>query len=124
MSHKKHGQFTTSPEWARHLRPVLRRFFWKSERRAAREFARSEAGASADRLATGTVEELIHQIESWPPAESSAELWVPERLTLDGDPIAQDIAMAIVVDKLLKLNYFPDGFSANAGGRLNRYNRE
>lgn len=34
MSHKKHGQLTTSPEWARHLRPLLRRFLWKGERRA------------------------------------------------------------------------------------------
>jgi hypothetical protein len=124
MSHKKHGQLTTSPKWARHLRPLLRRFFWKGERRAEREFVRSEAGASADRLATGTVEELIHQVESWPPEASSAKLWVPERLTLDGDPIAQDIAMAIVGDKLLSLSYFPDGFSADAGGRLYRYNRE
>ena len=49
---------------------------------------------------------------------------MPERLTLDGDPIAQDIAMAIVVDKLLSLSYFPDGLSADAGGRLYRYNRE
>jgi len=74
MSHKKHGQLTTSPEWARHLRPLLRRFFWKGERRAEREFVRSEAGASADRLATGTVEELIHQVESWLPEASSAKL--------------------------------------------------
>ncbi len=40
MSHKKRGQLTTSPEWARHLRPLLRRFFWKGERRAEREALR------------------------------------------------------------------------------------
>jgi hypothetical protein len=45
MSHKKRGQLTTSPEWARHLRPLLRRFFWKGERRAERVLARSAGSA-------------------------------------------------------------------------------
>ena len=49
MSHKKRGQLTTSPEWARHLRPLLRRYFWKGERRAERELVRPEAQASAGR---------------------------------------------------------------------------
>ena len=124
MSHKKHGQLTTSPEWARHLRSLLRRFFWKGERRAERELVRADASAPADRIDTGTVEGLIQQVESWAPDASVAELWVPEHLTLHGNSVAQDIAMAIVVDKLLNLGYFPDGFSAGTGGRLYRYNRE
>ena len=124
MSHKKHGQLTTSPEWARHLRPLLRRFFWKGERRAERENLRSEAYEATDQLADGTVEDLIHQVESWSPDAVCAELWVPERLTLRGDPIAQDVAMTILTDKLLSLDYFPDGFSASLAGRLYRYNRE
>jgi hypothetical protein len=41
MAHKKRGQLTTSPEWARHLRPVLKRWFWKGERRAEKEWERS-----------------------------------------------------------------------------------
>jgi hypothetical protein len=47
MSHKKHGQLTTSPEWARHLRPLLRRFFWKGERRAERSVIREESPGNA-----------------------------------------------------------------------------
>jgi hypothetical protein len=124
VSHKKRGQLTTSPEWARHLRPLLRRFFWKGERRAEREFIQSAAQASMGRPARGSVEELIREVESWPPEASFAELWVPERLTLNGDPVPQDVAMAILGDKLLSLSYFPDGSSSGAGGRVYRYNRE
>ena len=43
MSHKKRGQLKASPEWAKHLRPFLRRFFWKGERREERDVERSES---------------------------------------------------------------------------------
>jgi hypothetical protein len=124
MSRKKHGQLTTSPEWARYLPPFLRRFFWKGERRAERELARSATCASANRPAAGTVEDLIRQVESWAPEASSAELWVPEHLTLDGRPVPQDVGLAIIVDKLLGLSFFPDGFSRGTGGTVYRYLRE
>ena len=42
MSHKQHGQLTTSNQWARHLRPFWRRLFWKAERRAVRDLLRTE----------------------------------------------------------------------------------
>jgi hypothetical protein len=72
----------------------------------------------------GTVEALLREIESWPADASSAELWVPQHLTLNGDPVLQDAAMAIVVDKILGIGLFPDGLSEGAGGRLYRYARE
>ncbi len=124
MSHKKRGQITTSPEWARHLRPFLRRCFWKGERRAASELVRAEASAPADRIETGAVEDLIQQVGSWSPDSTVAELWVAKHLTFHGEPVEQDIAMAIVGDKVLSFGYFPGGFSASTGGRLYRYNRE
>ncbi len=34
MAHKRSGQLTVLAEWARHLRPRLRRAFWKGERQA------------------------------------------------------------------------------------------
>lgn len=34
MAHKRKGQLTVSGEWAQHLRPLLRRAFWKGERQA------------------------------------------------------------------------------------------
>jgi hypothetical protein len=36
MANKKQGQITVSGEWARHLRPIFKRAFWKGERRAER----------------------------------------------------------------------------------------
>jgi hypothetical protein len=43
MAHKRIGQLSVSGEWARHLRPLLRRAFWKKERGAAKAFLRSES---------------------------------------------------------------------------------
>jgi hypothetical protein len=39
MSTKKKGLLTTSGEWAKHLRPYLKRRFWKTERATARKLA-------------------------------------------------------------------------------------
>jgi hypothetical protein len=36
MARKRNGQLTVLGNWARHLRPVLRRKFWKGERQAER----------------------------------------------------------------------------------------
>ena len=47
MATKKQGHLTTSPEWARHLRPLMRRLFWRGERRAEKQLiAEEEDGAS------------------------------------------------------------------------------
>jgi hypothetical protein len=45
MSNKRKGQLTVSGEWARHLRPLLRRAFWKGERQAGGVYARKERDA-------------------------------------------------------------------------------
>jgi len=44
-------------------------------------------------------------------------LWVPESLTLNGDPVAIDVAMAIVVDAALAIGLFPKGSTEEDGGR-------
>ncbi len=72
----------------------------------------------------GTVEELLREIGSWSTDASATDLWVPQQLTLNGNPVQQDAAMAIVLDKILGLGLFPDGFSEGAGGRFYRYRRE
>ncbi len=40
MSHKRKGQITATPEWARHLRPYGRRQYWSGERMAEAELIR------------------------------------------------------------------------------------
>jgi hypothetical protein len=44
MSNKRKGQETVTGRWAKHLRPVGKRSFWKKERQTAR---RAERGANA-----------------------------------------------------------------------------
>ena len=43
MPRKHKGQLTMSGEWARHLRPLLQRAFWKAERQAEKRYVREEA---------------------------------------------------------------------------------
>ena len=125
MSHKKQGQLTTSPEWARHLRPLLRRWFWKGERRAAGDLLRTDSvQALSEDPSAGSVEALLNEVARWSDVTASADLWVPDELTLQGRAVAKDIAMAIVLNKVLALGLFPSGFSTGNGGRLYHYKRE
>jgi hypothetical protein len=50
MAHKRSGQLTVLAEWARHLRPRLRRAFWKGERRAERALVLEETADLAPRV--------------------------------------------------------------------------
>jgi hypothetical protein len=54
MAHKRNGQLTVSGEWARHLRPYLRRKFWKDERAAERAMLQS---AIAQAAGSGTADD-------------------------------------------------------------------
>jgi hypothetical protein len=47
MATVKNGQFTATKEWARHLRPFIKRMFWKAERRAARQCAQQRSQRDA-----------------------------------------------------------------------------
>ena len=42
MTRKRKGQLTVSGEWHRHLRPWLRRVFWKGERQAEKQLVRDD----------------------------------------------------------------------------------
>lgn len=94
MAHKRKGQLTVTGEWARHLRPLWRRIFWKRERRAAKEFEREEHKAMGlERAGQATVEPLVAEIEALPPGSPSLQRLVPNQLTLRGEEDTKDIAM-------------------------------
>ena len=80
--------------------------------------------ATSEDSSIGSVEALLNVVAQWPDAAASADLWVPDELTLQGQVVGKDIAMAIVLDKILALGLFPNGFSAGDGGRLYHYKRE
>jgi len=67
------------------------------------------------------MEDLRAQIEAIADGQTSFDLWVPDEVTLNGAPLRQDAAMALLVDRLLARGLFPHGFSAGAGGRTYHY---
>jgi hypothetical protein len=71
----------------------------------------------------GTVEELLATVGAIGGSAhpSRIDLWVPAALTLRGQPVRADVAVAIIVDALLALGYMPDGFTPGPGGRRYHY---
>lgn len=73
-----------------------------------------------------SVELLLQQVERWPEA---AETGAPSRpillienwLTLQGVEVPQDLAIAIVLDRILAKGYRPNGFVEADNGRLYQY---
>jgi hypothetical protein len=125
MSHKRKGQLTVSGEWVRHLRPFLRRLFWKSERKAEKSYAQSDEGRdeSASLPSIRTVEDLLATVAAIPVGTNSLSLWVPQKLTLQAESVPQDLAMAIILDKVLEKGLFPQGFASARAGRTYKYAR-
>jgi hypothetical protein len=123
MSHKRKGQLTVSGEWARHLRPFLRRVFWKGERQAEKAYARSgaEHTEATTLLSNGTLEDLLAVVAEVPTGSPSLLLWVPEALTHRGLAVTQDLALAIILDKVLEKGLLPNGFERSQGGRMYKY---
>ena len=126
MSHKRRGQITVSGEWAKHLRPFLRRVFWKQERQAANELVRRESVGSlhSNQPSNGTLEALLASIEELPESAESAALWVPENLTFETQEVEAAVAMAIVTDKLLARGLYPSGAVSAPGGKQYQYSKE
>lgn len=119
MAHKRKGQLTVPGEWARHLRPLLRRAFWKAERQAEKAQVKEEqetANATAPEAAA--VEDLVAELQAMPAGAAVVELWVPHDLTLQGQSVPLPIAMTALLDKALERGLWPDGFSNVTGGRL------
>ena len=73
------------------------------------------------RASQGTVEGLLSAIGETSSARRTFDLWVPQQLTLRGQPAPPDIAMAVVLDKILSMGYEPDGFIEAEGGRTYRF---
>jgi len=69
-----------------------------------------------------TVEAVLSQLDTIPTGESQPfELWIPQQVTLRGQLAPADVAMAIILDKILGMGYEPDGFAEADGGRVYRY---
>ena len=74
--------------------------------------------------ANGTIEDLFAKVEALPEGTKGFELYVPNNLTMKGQPVAQNLAMALVLDKILGKKLYPDGFEPKSNGRLYKYTWE
>lgn len=69
-----------------------------------------------------TVESLLSQVDDLTAtSDQKFELWVSQSLSLRGQPIRLDVAMAIIGDKILSRGYEPDGFMEGKDGRTYKY---
>ena len=70
-----------------------------------------------------TVEELLRRIGEVSPSDQWFELWVPEYLTLAGQPIDHRAVIALVVGRAREVSedFVPCGFTGLPGGRLYRF---
>jgi hypothetical protein len=66
------------------------------------------------------IESVLREIDSLPEAADTVSLKVPDKLSLRGNSVPSDIALSIVVDRLLTRGYEPDGFESFEGGRVYR----
>lgn len=76
---------------------------------------------TANEPSSGTIEKLLAQVETLPEGTNVFELFVPQNLTWQGQPVGQNMAMAIVLDKLLGKQLYPDGFDQHPTGRRYKY---
>ena len=70
---------------------------------------------------SGTIEALLAQVEALPEGTKAFEFFVARDLTWQGRPVAQNMAMAILLDKLLSKQLFPEGFDQRPTGRRYKY---
>jgi hypothetical protein len=74
------------------------------------------------RPSQSTVEAILSQIDGITTSQSkSFELWIPRHLTLRGQVVRDNEAMTVILDKIYKMGYQPDGFTQETGGAICRY---
>lgn len=121
MATKKKGNLTASPEWARHLRPFMKKMFWQGERSAELGQIRGEVSETF----INSVEELLEEIDAWNESNSEQKLFVSEPLFYQREIVALDIGMSIVLDRVLEKGYFPNGrFNGSKGAMYSFINED
>jgi len=70
-----------------------------------------------------SVEELILAFEEASPGCENVSLWVADTLTIAGQVVQFDVGMAVLLDRILALEFEPAGFTPGRGGRTYHYRR-
>ena len=84
MTTRKKGILTTSSEWAKHLRPQMKRIFWSGERNEEINQIESEK----EHIYIPTVEELLAEIKSWSLSKEEQYLYVAPSVTYNNVPLS------------------------------------
>ena len=72
--------------------------------------------------AQSTVEAILSQLDGIPRGQDQGfELWIPQHLSWRGKVARADVAMAIILNKILGMGYEPNGFAEAEGGKIYRY---
>jgi hypothetical protein len=66
------------------------------------------------------IESVLREIDSLPEARDTVTLKVPDKLSLRGSSVPEDIALSILIDRLLTKGYEPDSIEASDEGRIFR----
>ena len=69
------------------------------------------------------IEVLLEEIDSVPEGATNFDLWVPIQLTIRGEAISADVAMAVVLDRMLAKDFLPAGYTQGINGRTYHYSR-
>jgi len=70
-----------------------------------------------------TAEEGIRHLEAHQPVGDRFELAISNSFTFKGKPDKVGFGMALILNRILKMRYEPDGFEQKDGFRLYRYKK-
>jgi hypothetical protein len=75
-----------------------------------------------ERPSHNTVEALLAQLDVIAVGgKQKFELWVPQHLAFRGQLARLDVAMAVILDKILSKGYELDGFTEEESGKVYSY---
>ena len=72
----------------------------------------------------GTLEAIFSRLEEIPTVQDfdrDFELFIPNQLTLSGQPVDRHKALNMILEKIYTKGYQPDSFNQTAGGSLAKY---
>ena len=73
----------------------------------------------------GSVEDVLASIDATAPTSNQLTIRIHPRITLRGETLPFDFAMALILDRLLSFSMFPRGFVDEPDGwRAYSYERE
>ena len=70
-----------------------------------------------------TAEEGLKHLQVNPPSGESFQLLISEGFTFAGEPDVTGAGGAVILDRILGLGYWPDGFEQQNGFKIYRYKR-